>query len=72
MGQLNFSEAEYQTKKRQTHCKMFLARMAQLIPWLQLERQIARHYTQGRQGRPPAVLALFLGRKTFDAIHVGS
>ncbi|MEK8088588.1 IS5 family transposase [Thermithiobacillus plumbiphilus] len=34
--------------------------MEQLIPWAALEAQIARHYPQGRQGRPPYRLSVML------------
>ncbi|MEK8088152.1 IS5 family transposase [Thermithiobacillus plumbiphilus] len=60
MNQLSFAEAEYQSKRRRTRREVFLARMEQLIPWAALEAQIAHHYPQGRQGRPPYRLSAML------------
>jgi IS5 family transposase len=60
MDQMTFSEAEYQTKKRKTRREIFLERMDKLIPWKQLEKQVARYYPKGQNGRPPYPLSAML------------
>ena len=41
MGQMTFSEAEYQNKKHKTRCEILLERMDKLVPWNQLEKKVA-------------------------------
>jgi hypothetical protein len=53
MGQITFTEAEYQNKKRKTCREIFLERMDKLIPWKQLENKVARYYPKGQPGWPP-------------------
>ena len=60
MGQITFSEAEYQNKKRKTRREIFLERMDKLIPWNQMEKKVARHYPKGQNGRPPYPLSSML------------
>jgi IS5 family transposase len=60
MGQINFSEAEYQNKKRKTRREIFLERMDKLIPWNQLEKKVAHYYPKGQNGRPPYPLSSML------------
>lgn len=57
MGQITFSEAEYQTRKLKTRREMFLERMDKLIPWKQLEKKVARYYPEGQNGRLPYPLS---------------
>jgi len=60
MDQLTFAEAEYANKKRKTHRELFLERMDALIPWAKLEKQLAKHYPKGENGRPPYPLSTML------------
>ncbi|WP_286715659.1 transposase [Marinobacter sp. tcs-11] len=60
MDQITFSEAEYQTKKRETRREIFLKRMDKLIPGKQLEKRVARYYPNGQNGRPPYPLSAML------------
>lgn len=60
MDQINFCEAECQSKKREIRRKIFLERRDKLIPWKQLEKKIARHYSKGQNGRPPYPLSAVL------------
>ena len=60
MYQITFSEAEYQTKKRETRREIFLKRMDKLIPGKQLEKRVARYYPNGQNGRPPYPLSAML------------
>lgn len=62
MSQLTFAEAEYANKKRKTRREKFLEKMEELIPWVRLEKKIARYYVKsGNQGgRPPYPLATML------------
>lgn len=60
MSQLTFAEAEFETKKHTTRREVFLQRMDQLIPWVRLEKKIAKHYPKGETGRPPYPLAVML------------
>jgi len=41
MGQVTFSEAEYQNKICKTRREIFLERMDKLILWRQLEKKVA-------------------------------
>ena len=60
MAQRSFADLEYASKKRQTRREVFLGRMDGLIPWAQLERQIAAHYPRGGVGRRPYPLGVML------------
>lgn len=60
MSQLTFAEAEFENKKHTTRREVFLQRMNQLIPWVRLEKKIAKHYPKGETGRPPYPLAVML------------
>ena len=46
MVQPTFSDLEYQSKKRKTRRKLFLARMDELIPWQSLEERIRPFYAK--------------------------
>ncbi len=60
MSQLTFAEAEYANKEQKPQRGVFLERMDTLIPWSRLERQLARHYPKGDNGRPPYPFATML------------
>jgi hypothetical protein len=60
MGQITFSGAKYQNKKRKTRREIFLERMDKLIPWNQLEKKVAHYYPKGQNGRPPYPLSSML------------
>jgi IS5 family transposase len=52
--QTSFTELEYRNKKRLTRREVFLAEMAQVMPWTELLAAIEPHYPEaGRRGRPP-------------------
>ena len=55
-----FAELEYSQKKKTTRREQFLARMDALIPWEELEAEIAPFYPRRGQGRPPYPLAVML------------
>ena len=54
------AELEYSQKKKTTRREQFLARMEALIPWEELEAEIAPFYPRRGQGRPPYPLAVML------------
>lgn len=60
--QKTFSELEYTGKKKQTRRDRFLADLEQLVPWAQLEAQVAPFYsdTTGKRGRPAIGLSRML------------
>ena len=60
MSQLTFAEAEFENKKHKTRREEFLERMDKLIPWVRMEKRIAKHYPKGETGRPPYPLAVML------------
>ena len=54
MSQLSFSDAEGQAKKRKiTRREKFLTQMDKLLPWREMERLIASHYSKSLRGRKP-------------------
>ncbi len=55
-----FAELEYSQKKKTTRREQFLARMDALIPWEELEAEIAPFYPRRGQGRRPYPLAVRL------------
>ena len=58
--QPTFAELEYRQKKKTTRREQFLARMDALIPWAELEAEMAPFYPRRGQGRPPYPLAVRL------------
>jgi IS5 family transposase len=62
MGQMTFSKAEYQNKKRKTRREILLERMRmdKLTPWDQMEKKVARYYPKGQNGWPPYPLSSML------------
>ena len=60
MSQLSFSDAEGQAKRKQTRREKFLAQMDELLPWIELERPIARYYSKSLRGRKPFPLSSML------------
>jgi IS5 family transposase len=60
MGQISFSKAECQNKKRKTCCEIFLERMDKLIPSKQLETKLARDYLDGQNRPRPYLLSSML------------
>ena len=54
------AELEYNQKQKTTHRERFLAHMDALIPWEELEAEIAPFYPRRGQGRPPYPLAVML------------
>lgn len=61
MSQLSFSDAEGQAKKRKvTRREKFLSQMDKLLPWREMERLIAPHYSKSLRGRKPFPLSSML------------
>ncbi|QCG68266.1 IS5/IS1182 family transposase [Pseudomonas veronii] len=60
--QKTFSELEYTSKKKQTRRDRFPSDIEQLVPWAQLEVQVAPLYrdTTGKRGRPSIGLSRML------------
>src|SRR5215204_6551015 len=58
--QTTFVHAEFTAKKKSTRREQFLARMEEVIPWMQLLAVIAPHYPKGERGRPPIGLERML------------
>lgn len=60
MSQMTFAEAEYTHKKRKTRREVFLDKMDSVLPWVKLEKRLAKYYPQGKTGRPPYPLSVML------------
>ncbi len=58
--QPTFAELEYQHKKRKTRREKFLEQMEALIPWSELEKQVARCHRKHRVGRKPYPVSVML------------
>ena len=58
--QSTFAELKYSQKKKTTRREQFLARMDILVPWEELEAEMAPFYPRRGQGRPPYQLAVML------------
>ena len=50
MSQLSFATLDYAAKKKRTKRDVFLAEMAEVVPWSRLEAAIAPHYKAGPSG----------------------
>ena len=59
-GAADFSDLEYQGKKRKTRREMFLDRVDGLIPWQKLEDRIQPFYPKAGRGRHPYPLSVML------------
>ena len=55
-----FAAREYSQKKKTTRREQFLARMEALIPWEELEAEMAPCYPRRGQGRPPYPWAVMM------------
>jgi IS5 family transposase len=60
MNQLSFSDAEFQSKRKQTRREKFLKEMESVIPWERLEGQIEPSYPKAGNGRRPYPLQTML------------
>lgn len=61
MDQLRFSEAEHNSKRKQTKRERFLLEMDKVIPWKRLEELISPHYPKWQgKGRKPYELGTML------------
>jgi transposase, IS5 family len=58
--QTSFSQAEFADKKKITRREKFLARMEEIIPWVDLLAVIEPFYPKGERGRPPLGLERML------------
>ena len=59
--QISFAVAEYEGKKKITRREVFLAKMAQVVPWARLMEVIEPYYPKsGKRGRPPIGLQRML------------
>lgn len=61
MTQMNFSDAEYAGKRKQTRRERFLAEMEQVVLWVGLLALIELFYPKAGNGRPPYPLETMLG-----------
>ena len=61
-GQLSFASLDFAAKKKRTKRDVFLAEMAAVVPWVELEALIEPHYPKmgPRGGRRPFPLAVML------------
>ena len=62
MSQLSFATLDYAAKKKRTKRDVFLAEMAEVVPWSRLEAAIAPHYPQAGPsgGRRPYPIGVML------------
>jgi transposase, IS5 family len=60
MKQVSFGDAEYAAKRKQTRREVFLAEMAQVVPWATLLSLIEPFYPVAGRGRHPYPLATML------------
>ena len=62
MSQLSFATLDYAAKKKRTKRDVFLAEMAEVVPWSRLEAAIAPHYPQAGPsgGRRPYPISVML------------
>ena len=62
MSQLSFASLDYAAKKKRTKRDVFLAEMAEVVPWARLEAVIEPHYPKAgpQGGRRPFPLAAML------------
>ena len=62
MSQLSFASLDYAAKKKRTKRDVFLAEMAEVVPWARLEAVIEPHYAKAgpQGGRRPFPLAAML------------
>jgi IS5 family transposase len=62
IGQLSFAALDYAAKKKRTKRDVFLAEMADVVPWARLEALIAPHYPKAgpNGGRRPYRVAVML------------
>ena len=69
--QLSFSSLDYAGKKKRTKRDVFLAEMAAVVPWSQLEAVIEPHYPKvGPQGgRRPFPLIVFRAKTRSIFVH---
>ena len=59
--QISFAVAGYEGKKKITRREVFLAKMAQVVPWARLMEVIEPYYPKsGKRGRPPIGLERML------------
>ena len=58
--QMSFSDAEFEGKRKKTRREIFLAEMAQVIPWSQIEAVIEPVYPKPGKGRRPYPLQTML------------
>jgi IS5 family transposase len=62
MSLLSFATLDYATKKKRAKRDVFLAEMAEVVPWAQLEAAVTPHYPQAgpNGGRRPYALGVML------------
>jgi len=60
MKQMNFADAEYAGKRKQTRKELFLIEMDRVVPWKGLIALNERHYPKGDGGRPAYPLMAML------------
>jgi len=55
MGQMNFSDLDWASKKKTTRREQFLLEMNQVVPWERLMTLISPHYSKAGSGRHPTL-----------------
>ena len=60
MKQTTFASLAFESKKKLTRLKRFLAEMDQVVPWARLLKLIAPHYPKAGNGRAPMPLETML------------
>lgn len=75
MKQANFTDIEYQARKRVTKREKFLQTMDSIIPWKEWAAYIEPHYPSGKRGRPPMgiekMLRMYLLQNWFNLSDEG-
>jgi IS5 family transposase len=59
-GQISFSDAEQDTKRKKTRREVFLDEMERVVPWAALEAVVEPHYPRAGKGRHPYPLRTML------------
>ena len=58
--QLNFTDLEYNSRRRTTRREEFLKKMEQILPWKSWVELIRPYYPNGKRGRPPYEIEVML------------
>lgn len=68
--QVNFSDLEYENRRKKTRREIFLEKMDELMPWDKWEALVRPHYPSGSRGRRPQninrMLRMFMLKNWYD------